>query len=119
MAAILQAAGGFLPGIGYFISPFATLPILIGAMFSLQMGVMSYFLTILLLFILFPSELSHFSVYNRIVRDWYRCSFFLFQEEIKHYFYWCHSLNDRYYESTICFSLSGTWSSRIRFLFIP
>ena len=60
MAAVLQAAGGFLPGVGYFISPFATLPILIGAMFSLQMGVMSYFLTILLLFILFPSELVVF-----------------------------------------------------------
>ena len=60
MATILQAAGGFLPGVGYFISPFATLPILIGAMFSLQMGVMSYFLTILLLFILFPSELVVF-----------------------------------------------------------
>ena len=60
MATVLQAAGGFLPGIGYFISPFATLPILIGAMFSIQMGVMSYFLTILLLFILFPSELVIF-----------------------------------------------------------
>ena len=60
MAAVLQAAGGFLPGIGYFISPFATLPILIGTMFSLQMGVISYFLTILLLFILFPSELVVF-----------------------------------------------------------
>jgi hypothetical protein len=60
MAAVLQAAGGFLPGVGYFISPFATLPILIGAMFSLQMGVMSYFLTILLLFTLFPSELVVF-----------------------------------------------------------
>ena len=60
IAAILQMAGGFLPGIGYFISPFATLPILIGAMFSLRMGVMSYFLTILLLFIVFPSELVVF-----------------------------------------------------------
>ncbi len=60
VAAILQAAGGFLPGIGYFISPFATLPILISAMFSLKMGVISYFLTILLLFILFPSELFIF-----------------------------------------------------------
>ncbi|MEI4770284.1 hypothetical protein WAX74_11625 [Psychrobacillus sp. FJAT-51614] len=60
MAAVLQIAGGFLPGIGYFISPFATLPILISAMFSFQMGVMSYFLTILLLFILFPSELVIF-----------------------------------------------------------
>jgi hypothetical protein len=60
MAAVLQAAGGFLPGIGYFISSFATLPILIGAVLSLHMGVMSYFLTILLLFILFPSELFVF-----------------------------------------------------------
>lgn len=60
LAAVLQVAGGFLPGFGYFISPFATLPILIGAMFSLQMGMMSYFLSILLLFMLFPSELVIF-----------------------------------------------------------
>ena len=60
MAAVLQAAGGFLPGIGYFISPFATLPILICAMFSFSIGVMSYFLSILLLFILQPSELIVF-----------------------------------------------------------
>ncbi|WP_404330179.1 hypothetical protein [Mesobacillus maritimus] len=60
MAAVLQAAGGYLPGIGYFISPFATLPILISAMFSPRMGVLSYFLTILLLFILVPSELFIF-----------------------------------------------------------
>jgi hypothetical protein len=60
MATVLQGAGCFLPGIGYFISPFATLPILIGTMFSLHRGVMSYFLTILLLFILFPSELIVF-----------------------------------------------------------
>ena len=60
IAAMLQVAGGYLPGIGYFISPFATLPILIGAMLSLQMGVMSYLLTTLLLFILFPSELVIF-----------------------------------------------------------
>lgn len=60
LAAVLQAAGGFLPAIGYFISPFATLPILICAMFSLPIGMMSYFLTILLLFILQPSELIVF-----------------------------------------------------------
>lgn len=60
MAAVLQAAGGILPGIGYFISPFATLPILICTMLSLPIGVMSYFLTILLLFILQPSELIVF-----------------------------------------------------------
>ncbi|MBY0097229.1 hypothetical protein H0185_10535 [Mesobacillus maritimus] len=60
MATILQAAGGFLPGIGYMISPFATLPILIGAMFALRMGVLSYSLTTLLLLILVPSELFIF-----------------------------------------------------------
>jgi hypothetical protein len=60
MAAILQAAGGYLPSVGYLVSPFATLPILMGSMFSLQMGGMSYVLTILLLFTLFPSELVVF-----------------------------------------------------------
>jgi hypothetical protein len=60
MAAILQAAGGLLPGIGYFISPFATAPILLCAMFSIPFGVMSFFLTIMLLVILQPSELMVF-----------------------------------------------------------
>lgn len=60
LAALLQSAGGFLPGIGYFISPFATLPILICAMIALPMGVMTYFLTILLLLTLVPSELTVF-----------------------------------------------------------
>ncbi|MBM4765135.1 hypothetical protein [Bacillus sp. B15-48] len=60
IATILQGAGEVLPGIGYMISPLASLPILIGAMFFIQMGAMAYFLTILLLFILFPSELIIF-----------------------------------------------------------
>ncbi|MQR94422.1 hypothetical protein [Fictibacillus phosphorivorans] len=60
IAALLQATGGLLPGVGFFISPFATLPILIGTMILLQMGVISYFLCITLLFILFPSELMVF-----------------------------------------------------------
>lgn len=67
LVAILQAAGGFLPGIGYFISPFATLPILICAVFSLTMGMMSYILTILLLFVLQPSELIVFPFTTGIV----------------------------------------------------
>lgn len=61
MAAIFQAAGGYLPGIGYIISPFATLPILICAMFSLPVGMMSYTLTLVLLFVLQPSELFVFT----------------------------------------------------------
>lgn len=60
IAALFQAAGGYLPGIGYIISPFATLPILFCAMFSIPIGVMSYFLSIILLFILQPSELIVF-----------------------------------------------------------
>ncbi|MEL3973695.1 hypothetical protein AAEO50_15515 [Rossellomorea oryzaecorticis] len=60
IAAILQAAGGFLPGVGYLISPLATAPILLIAMFSIPFGVMSYFLTIMLLFILQPTELIIF-----------------------------------------------------------
>ena len=60
IASILQAAGGFFPGIGYFISPLATAPILLCSMFSIPFGVMSYFLTIILLFILQPTELMVF-----------------------------------------------------------
>jgi hypothetical protein len=60
IAAILQAAPGFLPGIGYFISPLATAPILLGSMFSIPFGVMTYLLTIMLLFILQPTELIVF-----------------------------------------------------------
>ncbi|NMD71694.1 hypothetical protein HHO41_15445 [Bacillus sp. DNRA2] len=61
IAAILQATGGFLPGIGYLISPLATAPILLCFMFSIPLGLMSYFLTIVVLFILQPSELLVFS----------------------------------------------------------
>ncbi|MGR3765737.1 hypothetical protein [Rossellomorea sp. NS-SX7] len=60
IAAILQAAGGFLPGIGYLISPLATAPILLSTMFSIPFGVMAYFLTMMLLFILQPTELIIF-----------------------------------------------------------
>jgi hypothetical protein len=60
IASIFQAAGGFLPGIGFFISPFATAPILLGSMFSLSFGGMAYLLTIMLLFILEPTELIIF-----------------------------------------------------------
>lgn len=60
IASILQAAGDFLPGVGYFISPFATLPVLICSMFSLPLGMMCYLLTILLLLVFQPSELIVF-----------------------------------------------------------
>ncbi len=60
IAAILQATGGFFPGIGYFFSPLATVPILLYSMFSIPFGVITYFLTIMLLVILQPTELMIF-----------------------------------------------------------
>jgi hypothetical protein len=60
IAAVLQSAGGFLPGVGSFISPFATAPILFCSILSLPLGIMSYILTNLLLLILQPSELIVF-----------------------------------------------------------
>ncbi|MET3196080.1 hypothetical protein [Bacillus sp. OAE603] len=60
IAAILQSAGGYLPGIGLFLSPLATAPILLCSMFSISSGIKCYFLTILLLCILQPTELMVF-----------------------------------------------------------
>lgn len=56
LAAILQFTGNFLPGIGYVISPFATLPILICTIISIPFGLQSYVLTFLLLILIQPGE---------------------------------------------------------------
>ncbi|WP_342506646.1 hypothetical protein [Sporosarcina sp. FSL K6-2383] len=60
LAAILQSAGGFLPGIGYAISPFATAPILLVALMALRSGIFTYIVTICLLVLIEPSELVIF-----------------------------------------------------------
>jgi hypothetical protein len=60
LAALFQAAGGFLPGIGYFISPLATAPILFCSIISIPHGFIAYLLTNCLLLILQPSELIVF-----------------------------------------------------------
>ncbi|MGE7881777.1 hypothetical protein [Bacillus sp. NPDC094077] len=60
LATIFQAAGNLIPGIGLFISPFATLPIFLAICYSIREGVLSYILTICLLFIIEPSELIVF-----------------------------------------------------------
>ena len=60
LAAILQAAGGLLPGIGMFLSPFTTLPILVSTLVSIRTGILTYILTIFLLLIMEPSELFIF-----------------------------------------------------------
>ncbi|MFA1822391.1 hypothetical protein ACDX78_19890 [Virgibacillus oceani] len=81
-ASILQAAGGFLPGIGFFISPFATAPILLGAMLSLSFGGMAYLLTIMLLFILEPTELIIFPFTTGLLGLGIGASFHFFRKRI-------------------------------------
>lgn len=82
IAAILQAAGGFLPGIGYLLSPLATAPILLCSMFSIPFGVMSYFLTIMLLFILQPTELIIFLFTTGLLGLGIGASFYFFRKRL-------------------------------------
>jgi len=82
LAAVLQAAGGFLPGIGYFISPFATAPILFCTMLSLPLGLMSYFLTNLLLLVLQASELIVFPFTTGLLGLGTGAAFFFFKKRI-------------------------------------
>lgn len=60
IAAILQSAGGIIPGIGMLISPFSTAPIILSMLISPSYGVLSYLLTIFLLLFMQPSELIVF-----------------------------------------------------------
>jgi hypothetical protein len=59
-ASLFQSAGGFLPGIGYLISPLATAPIVLGFAVSVRYGWTAYALTIFLLLLVQPSELIVF-----------------------------------------------------------
>jgi hypothetical protein len=60
IASILQSAGGLLPGVGFLISPFASLPIAVSAVQSTRSAWSSYALTIVLLTLLQPGELFIF-----------------------------------------------------------
>ena len=82
IAAILQASGGFLPGIGYLLSPLATAPILLGSMFSIRFGVMSYLLTIMLLFILQPTELMVFPFTTGLLGLGIGAAFYFFSKRL-------------------------------------
>ncbi|MEH7249089.1 hypothetical protein V7114_20160 [Neobacillus niacini] len=82
IAAILQSAGGFFPGIGYFISPLATGPILLFSLLSLPYGVMSYFLTFILLFILQHTELFIFPFTTGLLGIGIGASFSFFRKRI-------------------------------------
>jgi len=57
---MFQSAGGFMPGLGFLISPLATFPIFLATYLSIRQGILSYTLTIFLLFIIQPSELIIF-----------------------------------------------------------
>jgi hypothetical protein len=82
IAAILQAAGGFLPGVGYVISPLATAPILLCSMFSIPFGVMSCLLTMMLLFILQPAELFIFPFTTGLLGLGIGASFSFFRKRV-------------------------------------
>ncbi|MFJ5758950.1 hypothetical protein ACIQAA_07340 [Neobacillus sp. NPDC093182] len=60
IAAILQGAGGAIPGIGMLISPFSTAPIIISVLLLPSYGILSYLLAIFLLLLIQPSELFVF-----------------------------------------------------------
>lgn len=60
-AAIFQSAGGYAPGIGFFVSAMTTLPIFLATVVSVKHGFLAYFVTILLLLFIQPSELIIFS----------------------------------------------------------
>jgi hypothetical protein len=61
IAAIFQSAGGYMPGIGFFLSVMATLPLFLATVVSVRQGFLSYLVTILLLMIIQPSELLIFT----------------------------------------------------------
>lgn len=59
LAVILQSAGIFT-GIGYLLSMMSTGPLVLASLLSLRLGMITYFVTIILLAILQPSELLVF-----------------------------------------------------------
>ncbi|WP_342433234.1 hypothetical protein [Neobacillus sp. FSL H8-0543] len=82
LAAVFQAAGGFLPGVGYFLSPLATAPILFCTMISLPLGFASYVLTNLLLFILQPTELIIFPFTTGLLGLGTGAAYFFFKKRL-------------------------------------
>ncbi|WNC12957.1 hypothetical protein [Brevibacillus brevis] len=61
LAALLQSAGGFFPGIGYPLSMLSTAPILICTIHSPFMGGKAFLLTNLLLLLIQPTEIPIFA----------------------------------------------------------
>ncbi|WNS75059.1 hypothetical protein RRV45_19595 [Bacillus sp. DTU_2020_1000418_1_SI_GHA_SEK_038] len=84
IGAIFQSAGGFLPGVGYFISPLSTAPIILCTIFSIPLGLASYVLTALLLLILQPAELIIFPFTTGLLGLFIGTSFHLFRKKLSH-----------------------------------
>ncbi|WP_460072533.1 hypothetical protein [Priestia megaterium] len=82
LAAFFQSAGGFLPGIGFFISPLSTAPILFCFILSLPLGFITYTLTNLLLLIIQPSELIIFPFTTGILGMGIGASFYFFKKRL-------------------------------------
>ncbi|QDZ81143.1 hypothetical protein [Priestia megaterium] len=82
LAALFQSAGGFLPGIGVFISPLSTAPILFCFILSLPLGFLTYILTNLLLLIIQPSELIIFPFTTGILGVGIGAAFYFFKKRL-------------------------------------
>lgn len=82
LAALFQSAGGFLPGIGIFISPLSTAPILFCFVLSLPLGFITYILTNLLLLVIQPSELIIFPFTTGILGMGIGAAFYFFKKRL-------------------------------------
>ncbi|PYI56298.1 hypothetical protein [Paenibacillus flagellatus] len=60
LSALLQSAGGLLPGPGFLISPLATAPVVLASAVSIRSGLGSFLTALVLLVIVQPSELIVF-----------------------------------------------------------
>ncbi|KJS14224.1 MAG: hypothetical protein VR67_01295 [Peptococcaceae bacterium BRH_c8a] len=61
LAAILQSAGGFYPGVGYLVSAMSTGPVVIASVFSLRCGFQTYLAACMLLLFFHPGEIIIFA----------------------------------------------------------
>ncbi len=110
LATMFQAAGNLVPGIGLLISPFSTLPIFFAIFYSIREGILSYILTIFLLFIIEPSELIVFPFTTGLLGLALGVSFLKLKRRIWIVSFFSNLSNYWYYDCSRCFPFSGTWS---------
>ena len=110
LAAFFQSAGGFLPGIGVFISPLSTAPILFCFILSLPLGFITYILTNLLLLIIQPSELIIFPFTTGILGMGIGTAFYFFKKRLYIIISGCHPINCWDYYLIVRFQIPSTRS---------